>query len=92
MVNQNISEDNEIKLFIAYVETEFCPTNKKVDSIYYDWNIKLKTNGINIMYKIDPGAQVNLLSINEVNKFNPKPELLKTNVRLNEWFRYQRDG
>ena len=50
-----------------------------------DWNITLNTYGRNIVYKLDTGAQVNLLPISEVNKFKKKPKLQRTLIKLSAY-------
>ena len=46
------------------------------------WNVSLSTNGSKIVYKIDTGAEVNVISKAEFNTLNRKPKLSDTNIKL----------
>ena len=46
------------------------------------WKIKLKVNETSIDFKIDTGAEVNVLPVKIYNNIKPKPKLNKTSVRL----------
>ena len=56
----------------------------EVSTEAYDWNIKLKTNGRSVTYKMDTGAQVNL-PLSEVNKLHPMPEILQSSIKLSAY-------
>ena len=46
-----------------------------------DWTIYLNTNGTDVEFKIDSGAQVNILPKNEFNRLHYKPTL-KSTIKL----------
>ena len=48
----------------------------------HDWTIYLNTNGTDVEFKIDSGAQVNILQKNEFNRLHYKPTLKSTRVKL----------
>jgi transposase InsO family protein len=50
-----------------------------------DWFISLQSNGSKIKYKIDTGAQTNILPLSVYNQLNIKPTLEKTNVKLSAY-------
>ena len=47
-----------------------------------DWSIYLCSNGTDVEYKIDTGAQVNILTKNIFNKLKVKPTLKPSKVKL----------
>ena len=47
-----------------------------------EWTIDLNTNGSNVRYKLDTGAQVNVLPKYQYNKLLQKPKLKSTKVKL----------
>ena len=50
-----------------------------------DWNINLSSNGTPISYKIDTGAQCNVIPVESLENISPKPDLQPLNVK---WFAY----
>ncbi|CAB4040232.1 Hypothetical predicted protein, partial [Paramuricea clavata] len=50
-----------------------------------DWFICLQSNGSKIRYKMDTGAQANVLPLSTYNQLNIKPILEKTNVKLSAY-------
>ena len=42
------------------------------NSISTEWNIEIDTNERNVLYKIDTGAQVNVLPKSEFKKLTPR--------------------
>ena len=66
-----------------------CETEFFIDSISddqnknkTDWLLPLDVNKTSITFKLDTGAQVNILSENDYHKMINKPKLNKTNVKL----------
>ena len=49
------------------------------------WSINLETAGKNICYKIDTGAQVNVLPKKYFDKLKPRPQLKTTSVKLSAY-------
>ena len=49
------------------------------------WKIKLKVNETSIAYKIDTGAEGNVLPVKTYKNIKPKPKLNKTSVRLTSY-------
>ena len=47
-----------------------------------DWNVMLSTNGTNVTYKIDTGAQVNVLPKKLFYSLSNRPKLKPTAVKL----------
>ncbi len=54
-------------------------TEKNANSV---WSIYLYSNGTNVEYKIDPGAQANILPKKVFNKLKVKPMLKTRKVKL----------
>ena len=50
-----------------------------------DWFISLKSNGSQIRYKMDTGAQANVLPLSIYNQLNIRPILTETNVKLSAY-------
>ena len=72
--------DDSEYLFIGTIEdvmNDRLPVN--------EWTIKISTNDSDIVYKIDTGAQANVLPFSAYNKLTKKPKLLSTNVKLNAY-------
>ena len=53
-----------------------------IDDSDEEWKVHLNTNGTNIRYKIDSGAQVNILPLHAYHKLYKKPTVKKANVKL----------
>ena len=47
-----------------------------------DWTVKLETNGTDVIYKIDSGAQVSVLPESTYKTLKQKSELKPTKVKL----------
>ena len=47
-----------------------------------DWTVKLETNGTDVIYKIDSGAQVNVMPESIYKTLKQKSELKPTKVKL----------
>ena len=47
-----------------------------------DWTVIFNTNGTDIEYKVDTGAQVNVLPVKDYHRIRRKPKLLSTNTKL----------
>ena len=47
-----------------------------------EWSVTLNTNGTNICYKIDSGAQVNVLPENQIETLQRKPRITKSTTTL----------
>ena len=47
-----------------------------------DWNITLSSNDTPISYKIDTGAQCNVIPVESLENISPKPDLQPVNVKL----------
>ena len=67
--------DSEPEFFIGAILQSSYSDNKI-------WNVSLSTNGSKIVYKIDTGAEVNVISKAEFNTLNRKPKLSDTNIKL----------
>ena len=50
-----------------------------------DWNVTLSSNGTPISYKIDTGAQCNIIPIRRLVNISPKPGLQPVNVKLSAY-------
>ena len=67
-------EPEDINTEIFSVDSD--PSQKR------DWTIYLNTYGTDVEFKIDSGAQVNILPKNEFNRLHYKPILKSTRVKL----------
>ena len=47
-----------------------------------DWTVKLETNGTDVIYKIDPGAQVNIMPESIYKALKQESELKPTKGKL----------
>ena len=52
-----------------------------------EWSITLNTNGTNICYKIDSGAQVNIIPENQIETLQTKPNITKSTTTLSKYNR-----
>ena len=50
-----------------------------------DWTVKLETNVTDVIYKIDSGAQVNVMPESVYKTLKRKSELKPTKVKLTEY-------
>ena len=50
-----------------------------------DWNITISSNGTPISYKIDTGAQCNVIPVESLENISPKPDLQPVNVKLSAY-------
>ncbi|KAL5014575.1 hypothetical protein ScPMuIL_008845 [Solemya velum] len=70
------SENDEF--FIDVVEDIASDTSTS----YKSWVVPLKVNGTIIPMKLDTGADVDILGINDFSKLNPKPKLHPSKIKL----------
>ena len=57
-----------------------------------DWNVILSTNGTSVTYKIDTGAQVNVLPKKLFYSLSNSPKLKPTAIKLSiQWVKYPRN-
>ena len=47
-----------------------------------DWPITLPSNGVPVSYKINNGAQCNVISLTILKKFDPEPDLYLVFIKL----------
>jgi hypothetical protein len=66
------NESNEFTIFTVGSESE----------IESEWTVGMDTNGSNVRYKLDTGAQVNVLPKSQYNRLIRKPKLKNTKVKL----------
>jgi hypothetical protein len=66
------NESNEFTIFTVGSESE----------IESEWTVDMDTNGSNVRYKLDTGAQVNVLPKSQYNRLLRKPKLKNTKVKL----------
>ena len=63
--------------------------NQRINTIAEDtnaeWSVTLNTNGTNICYKIDSGAQVNILPENQIETLQRKPRITKSTTTLSAY-------
>ena len=57
-------------------------TTEASDDYDDDWYIDLETNGSDVLYKIDTGAQANVLPLNVYRCLLKKSKLHKSNAKL----------
>ena len=69
----NISESAPIKEEVV---------NLKIDTVNDDWSVELETNGTLVCYKIDTGAEANILPYHEFQRLKNPPKLLSSLVKL----------
>ena len=50
-----------------------------------DWNITISSNGTPVSYKIDIGAQCNVIPVESLENISPKPDLQPVNVKLSAY-------
>ena len=50
-----------------------------------DWNITVSSNGTPTSYKIDTGAQCNVIPVESLENISPKPDLQPVNVKLSAY-------
>ena len=50
-----------------------------------NWSITLSSNGTPISYKIDTGAQCNVIPVEILENISPKPDLQPVNVKLSTY-------
>ena len=62
--------------------------NAKINSIANeksDWSINLETNGCEVSFKIDTGAQCNIIPKRFLRKFDPRPKMKETSIKLSAY-------
>ena len=93
MYNDNVEEESspedgfEFDTILAANDTPEADLDTSVNAIDDEqessqWMINLLTNHKNINYKIDTGAQVNVLPINLVKQMRPRPIIKDTSIKL----------
>lgn len=54
----------------------------ELNAIAYPWTEKMKVNGVDIPFKVDTGAKLNVLPLSVVNSCMPSIELKQTEITL----------
>ena len=81
--NNQQQEDNSFYISTIQAATYHPITDTTINAISSDsWNINLTVNNTNIIFKIDTGAQVNVISNKSLNQLEQRPILKPSNVKL----------
>ena len=76
---KNESNDDENEFYIEAINNNKASIFQIVN---HDWNISVVVNGVNIQFKMDSGAQANILPVSEIKSMIPQPELKQTSTKL----------
>ena len=84
----NSVDVNDSEFFLDSIQLDITPELEDdeyfIESISEDneWRINLRTNDTNVCFKIDTGAQVNVISRKQVNKLSSRPSIKHSGIRL----------
>ena len=75
-----------MQIFLDTINLQKNPENlvniSQIKNESSDWNITLSPNGTPISYKIDTGAQCNVIPVDSLENISPKADLQPVNVKL----------
>ena len=80
---------DEYKFFLDRIYLKKNPENlvniSQIKNETSDWNITISSNGTPISYKIDTGAQCNVIPVESLENISPKLDLQPVNVTLSAY-------
>jgi len=80
--DSNQSDETEV-LFCGTVESNIDNVTDGVGSTKKDWTLPIRVNNQNVItFKVDTGAQVNLIPINAYRELKQKPEIQRGDIKL----------
>ena len=77
-----ISKINRTHILRPYSLNQNSHTASNPIGVNDDWTVKFETNGTDVIYKIDSGAQVNVMPESIYETLKQKSELKPTKVKL----------
>ena len=86
---ETLDEDNFFIGAILDTANGVINNNQQINTIAEEtnteWSVALNTNGTNICYKIDSGAQVNVLPENQIETLQRKPRITKSTTTISAY-------
>ena len=79
------SDQSDYEFFIETVSIQDSAYINQIKNENSDWSITLPSNGIPVSYKIDTGAQCNVIPLTILKKFDPEPDLCPVNIKLSAY-------
>ena len=79
------SDQSDYEFFIETVSIQDSAYINQIKNENSDWSITLPSNGIPVSYKIDTGAQCNVILLTILKKFDPEPDLCPVNIKLSAY-------
>ena len=74
------SDQSDYEFFIETVSIQDSAYIDQIKNENSDWSITLPSNGIPVSYKIDTGAQCNVIPLTILRKFDFEPDLCPVNI------------
>ena len=78
-------DQSDYEFFIETVNIQDSAHIKQIKNENSDCSITLPSNGIPVSYKIDTGAQCNVIPLTILKKFDPEPDLCPVNIKLSAY-------
>ena len=69
-----------MNFFIEAINIQNSVYVNQIKNENFDWSITLPLNGVSVSYKIDTGAQCNVIPLIILRKFDPEPNLCPVNA------------
>ena len=85
MESDEPSDQNDYEFFIETINIQNFVYINQIKNENSDWSITLLANGILVSYKIDTGAQCNVVSLTILKNFDPEPDLCPVNIKLSAY-------
>ena len=79
------SDQSDYEFFIETVNIQDSALVNQIKNENSDWSITLPSNRISVSYKIDTGAQCNVIPLTILKKFDPEPDLSPVNIKLSSY-------
>lgn len=89
--DSSYTEDNYSKLNDLLVNDFYIKNSIEIfannlnNSMCNEWNIILSTNGTEVKYKLDTGAEANVISISDIKKLYKSPKINPTKAKLSAY-------
>ena len=84
-IETGCEESSDLEVFVETISIQDPLNINETKNKSSVWSINLTSNGLRILYKIDTGAQCNVVPLKIDQKLNPQPDLHPVNLKLSAY-------
>ena len=85
----NCEESSDLEFFVETISFQDPLNINEIKNESSIWSITLTSSGLPIWYKIDTGAQCNVVPLKIYQKLNPQPDLHPMNLKLSAYKKFE---